>query len=57
MLSVIQRKTDFCWLFISCVAADNEQMVYCNHNHSHLIFVHKLNGSFYVRLFVQWRQR
>ena len=27
-------------------------MVYCNHNHSHLIFVHKLNGSFYVRLFV-----
>ena len=25
-------------------------MVYCNHNHSHLIFVHKLNGSFYVRL-------
>ncbi|MFB3009188.1 hypothetical protein ACEWFB_25455, partial [Klebsiella pneumoniae] len=25
LLSVIQRKTDFCWLFISCVAADNEQ--------------------------------
>lgn len=21
-------------------------MVYCNHNYSHLIFVHKLNGSY-----------